>query len=317
MVTPSLQGTLPNLEAFCRTYEAASFTKAARALGVTPQATSRSVARLEEALGVTLFRRTTRSLAPTEDAQRYYDLCVQALSLLAVGERDLVRARKSPEGRVRISVPTTYGHHRLLPSLGAFQETHPGVRVEVNVSNQNIDFVRDGHDFAIRMGVIGDRTLVARKLGDMPLGVYASRSYLARRGVPKIPDDLGHHTCVAFTMPRSGRVLAWTFHPAPTSFVPDAPYRCSDDVLATITLARAGIGLVQTYDFLVEEDVARGSLVEVLSAYRGATRPFSIIHPKGVVLSAPARALRDFIVARAKERDGTRARDVARVGPPG
>ncbi|WP_437480578.1 LysR family transcriptional regulator [Sorangium sp. So ce1014] len=301
MAAPSLAGTLPNLEAFCRTYETGSFTGAARALSVTPQATSRSVARLERALGVTLFRRTTRSLAPTEAARRYYDLCTQALALLSTGERELSSGHTAVEGRVRISVPTTYGHHRLLPSLGAFRERHPGIRVDVNVSNQNIDFVRDGYDLAIRMGTIDDKTLVARKLGDFALGVYASRPYLARHRPPRTPEDLPQHTCVAFVMPRSGRPLPWTFTPGPKSFIPDAPYQCSDDVLAVITLARAGIGLVQIYDFLVEEDIARGALVEVLASFRGRSRPFSLLYPRGVVPSRATRALIDFIVATARE----------------
>ncbi|MDC3958968.1 LysR family transcriptional regulator [Polyangium jinanense] len=302
MIAPALAGSLPSIEAFCRTYEAGSFTAAARALSVTPQATSRSVARLEHALGVTLFRRTTRSLAPTEHGRRYYALCVQALSLLAAGERDLASGRALVEGRVRISAPTTYGHHRLLPILGVFRDRYPGVRVEVNVTNRNVDFVRDGHDLAIRMGTIQDKTLVARKLGDFPLGVYASPSYLSRHGAPRSPEDLSEHACVAFLMPSSGRVLPWTFHPAPRNFVPDAPYTCSDDALGVIGLSRAGVGLVQMYDFLVEEDVARGSLVEVLTPFRGASRPFSLIHPRGTVLPPAARVLKEFVLSDARER---------------
>src|SRR5690348_1132735 len=117
----TLVGTLPNLGAFCRTFESGSFTRAARSLGVTPQAVSRSIARLEQELGVTLFRRTTRSLSATAEARRYYERCVQALSLLATGEQELALDRAAPTGDVRISVPTTYGHHHFLPSLGAFR----------------------------------------------------------------------------------------------------------------------------------------------------------------------------------------------------
>ena len=304
MVVPLVAGTLPNVEAFCRTYETGSFTLAARALAVTPQATSRSVARLEHMLGVTLFRRTTRSLAPTDEAHRYYELCAQALTLLSAGEHELASGRSSPEGLVRISVPTTYGHHRFLPALGMFRERHPRIRVDVHVSNQNVDFVRDGHHLAIRMGKIADKTLVARKLGDFALGVYASNSYLARHGVPRSPAELAKHACIAFLMPRTGRVLPWEFYPGPSTLVPEASYRCADDVLGTIGLARAGVGLVQTYDFLVEDEVARGTLVQVLAPFRGASRPFSVIHPKGTELSPAARALKAFII----EREVTRAK---------
>ncbi|APR80942.1 Transcriptional regulator, LysR family protein [Minicystis rosea] len=300
MSAPTLAGTLPNLEAFCRTYETGSFTRAAHALSVTPQATSRSVARLERTLGVTLFRRTTRSLSPTDAAHRYYALCVQALSLLSAGEREIASGRKATTGRVRISAPTTYGHHRLLPSLGAFRERFPGVEVEVNLGNHNIDFVRDGYDLAVRMGAVDDKTLVARKLGDFAVGVYASQSYVARHGAPQKPEDLARHTCVTFIMPSSGRALPWTFAPGPRRLVIDAPYRCSEDVLGVITLARAGVGLVQVFDFLVEDDVARGTLVEVLAPYRGRSRPCSLLYPKGVVPSRAVRAMIDFVIANAK-----------------
>jgi len=297
MSTSALSSTLPNLEAFCLTYETSSFTKAARALGVTPQATSRSVARLEQALGVTLFRRTTRSLAATDAARDYYERCTRALALLSDGERRLARG-DGAEGRVRISVPTTYGHYRLLPSLASFAERYPRVHVDVGVSNRNVDLVRDGFDLAIRRGAIVDKTLVARKLGEFPLGVYASSAYLARHGAPKTPDDLAQHACVTFVMPSSGRALAWAFADG-QRFVPEARYRCAEDVLGVITLARAGLGLVQVFDFLVEEHVARGSLVEVLAAHRGPGRPFALVYPKPVKPSPAVRAMIDFVVEQA------------------
>lgn len=302
MTASLVTGTLPNLAAFCRTYETGSFTKAARVLGVTPQAVSRSVMRLEDAVGITLFRRTTRSLSATDAAQRYYALCVQALELLSAGERELSVERHGPEGLVRMSVPTTYGHHRLLPSLSAFRERYPLVRLELNVSNQNMDFVRDGFDMAIRMGRIEDPSLVARKLGDFPAGVYASPSYLARSGTPREPEHLTKHDCIGFIMPSSGRILPWSFVPGPRGFTPGAVYRCSDDVLASITMARAGLGLVQVYEFLVEADVAKGALVEVLQSYRGLTRPFSLVYPKAVKPGGAVRALIDFVVTTAKAR---------------
>ena len=131
MARTSLTSTLPNVEAFCRTYETGSFTRAARALSVTPQAVSRSVARLEGTLGITFFRRTTRSCSPTDAAHRYYAVCTQALGLLSNAERDIASGKKAPQGHVRISVPTTFGHHRLLPWLGGFRERYPAVKLEL------------------------------------------------------------------------------------------------------------------------------------------------------------------------------------------
>jgi DNA-binding transcriptional LysR family regulator len=295
----ALSSTLPSLEAFCRTYETGSFTKAARAIGVTPQATSRSIARLEEVLGVSLFRRSTRSLAPTDAARRYYEHCVQALALLSHGERELHRSRTSPEGKVRISVPTTYGHHLLLPSLGAFAERYPGVSVDVSISNQNVDLVTGGFDIAIRRGPIRDQSLVARKLGDFPTGIYASSAYLARRAPPKTPDDLAQHDCVSFVLPSTGRALPWSFAGG-RSLVPTARYRCADDALGLITLARAGVGLIQTFDFLVKDDVERGNLVEVLVPHRPHGRSFTLLYPKESARASAVTAMIDFIVSQAR-----------------
>lgn len=300
MDRPSLTGSLTNLEAFCATYETGSFTAAAKTLSVTPQAISRSVSRLEGSLGVTLFRRTTRSLAATAEARRYYDVCVQAITLLAEGERGLQAGQRALAGQVRISSGTTYAHHRLLPTLGEFRLRYPALVVEINVSNHNVNFVRDGFDMAIRMGDIDDGGLVCRQLGSFALGVYASPSYLARHGVPQRPAELDQHTCITFSMPRTRRTLPWLFGgEGPDKLVPASTYQCSDDFLATVTLARAGVGLVQVYDFAVEAELARGSLVEVLQPFRGQTRSFSLVYPRDAPLTRAARAMIDFIVATA------------------
>ena len=297
MPTPStLQSTLPNLLTFCAAFELGSFSRAARQLGVTPQAASRSVVRLEATLGVTLFRRTTRSVTPTEAAQAYYRTAKEALDLLVRAEQDVSSQEAARAGVVRLSAPTTFAHHRLLPSLAAFRERHPGIELEVHVENRNVDLRSEGYDLAIRLGRIREKGLVARRLGDFALGVYGSPVYLAKRGVPRTPAQLERHVCLAFIMPSSGRVLPWSFHPEPRSFTPEGPVRCAADPLALTTLARAGVGLTQIYDFLVEQEVERGLLVEVLREYRGASRPFSLVYPPTPKPSAAARALIDHLL---------------------
>lgn len=294
-MTSPLQSSLSNLLAFCAAYEQRSFSRAARQLGVTPQAASRSVVRLEETLGVALFRRTTRTVTPTDAADAYYRIAKQALELLRQAEQEA----SSPAGAgvVRLSAPTTFAHHVLLPALPAFRTATPGVDVEIDVSNRNVDFTSEGYDFAVRLGRIRERGFIARQLGNAALGVFASPAYLARRPPPRSPDQLAQHACLTFIMPSTGRALPWTFAAGPHAWTPRSAVRCSGDPLAVVSLARAGLGLVQTYDFVVARDLERGLLVEVLRDYRGANRPFSIVYPESPKRSPAARALIDFVAS--------------------
>lgn len=295
------EASLPNLEVFCRTYELGNFTRAAVDLGLTPQAASRALARLEVHLGCTLFRRTTRKLEPTDAGRSYYVRCRQALDLLALGAREVADTTGDERGTVRISVGTPWGHHRLLPALARLGRVHPNIDVVAQLDNRNIDFVRDGFDLAIRLGEITDQTFVARKLGDHALGIYASPSYLGERPAPRRVEDLPQHRCIGFVMPGSGRVLPWELADG-AEVTPPLALRVQGDVLGTITLAREGGGLVQTYDFAVARELARGELVEVLAGQRGAARRFSLLYPKGVVQTAAVKKVVAFLVGEVANR---------------
>lgn len=299
MVAPPPRNAVRSVEIFCAVVEAGSFTAAAAQLGVTPAAVSRAIAVHEAQLGVRLFRRTTRSMQLTEEGQSFYEPCRQALTLIASAERALSHKQTVPRGKVRLSVPTTYAHHRALAVIARFLEDHPEVAVEVNVSNRNIDFVAEGYDLAIRMGDLGDSALVARKLEEAPLGVFCSPAYLSRRRAPKDPGELVQHRLIGFVRPSTGRVMAWLFRSREGAFeVPIRPsVRCSDDFLGCVTLAREGAGLVQAYRFIVAQAVARGELVEVLSAWSGRTRPFTLLQPAGREPTLAVRSLADAIVS--------------------
>jgi DNA-binding transcriptional LysR family regulator len=175
---------LGSIELFCLAAEEGSFTAAALSAGVTPAAVSRSVARLEERLGTRLFVRTTRSIRLTDGGRSYYEQCRQALTQLVEAEREVTGKQLDPSGTLRISLPTTYGHHRLLPLLPEFRRLYPKVQVEVHLSNRNIDFVAEGYDMAVRVRAQPDSTLIARPLEDARLVVVASPEYLARAGTP-------------------------------------------------------------------------------------------------------------------------------------
>lgn len=288
---------LGSIELFCLAAELESFTAAAHQAGLTPAAVSRAIGRLEERLNVRLFVRSTRKIRLTEGGRTYLAQCKQALNQLVEAERELTGQQAEAAGVLRISAPTTFGHSMLLPLLPAFRERCPKVQVEVQVSNRNVDFIADGYDLAIRARTQPDSGLVARKLMDVPLVVAATPGYLAQRGTPATLEDLAQHECIQFILPRTGQPVPWEFRNQgqDVDLITAGSYTLSEDVLATATLARAGAGLVQAHRFIVEEDLRRGTMVEVLKPYGGRTRPFSIVYPATRHMPLRVRLFIDFL----------------------
>ncbi|WP_312739832.1 LysR family transcriptional regulator [Cedecea neteri] len=288
------------LELFCQAAEQLSFSAAANFMGITPAAVSRSIARLEERLGVRLFVRTTRQIRLTESGERYFRQCQQALQQLREAEREVTGAQIEPAGVLRISLPTPYAHHRVLPLLPEFRQLYPRVSVQVHISNRNIDFADESYDIAIRGRSPQDSSLIARKLEDAELITVASPAYLARTGIPQTLGDLDHHECIQFELPSTGRKVPWTFSVDGkyTDIFTRGGFTCAEDVLGIVTLARSGAGLIQTYRFILEQDVADGTLVEVLPEYGGTSRPFILLYPHARHLSLRVRSLVDFLVQR-------------------
>jgi DNA-binding transcriptional LysR family regulator len=297
---------LGSIELFCRAAELASFTAAATAAGVTPAAVSRSVSRLEERMGVRLFVRTTRQIRLTDAGRTYFEQCRDALAQLVDAERQATGEQSAPAGKLRISMPTPYAHYRVLPLLPEFRARHPQIQVDVHISNRNIDFAEESYDLAIRGRAPDESNLIARKLEDAELVVVATPGYLARAGTPASPDDLTQHDCVQFDLPSSGRRIPWLFTDRETGQMVERPteggYSSGGDVLGGVTLARAGAGLFQTYRFVVERDLREGSLVEVLSAFGGTSRPFVLLYPHGRHLSLRVRSFVDFLVEKLAHR---------------
>lgn len=289
---------LGSIELFCLAAELGSFTAAAQAAGVTPAAVSRSVARLEARLGVRLFARTTRQMSLSEAGRAYFEQCRQALGQLGEAERALSGQQSEPAGLLRISLPTTYGHYRVLPLLPAFRACYPQVRIEVELSNRNVDFTTEGFDLAIRARAPADSSLIARPLEDAPLLVVATPDYLRQAGTPLTPADLASHQCIQFLLPSSGRPVPWLFREQgrDLELATQGDYCCTQDILGGATLARSGAGLFQLMGFIVEEDLRAGRLQEVLQAYAGRSRPFSLLYPSGRHLPLRVRVFVDFLL---------------------
>lgn len=272
---------LGSIELFCLTAQHLGFTAAAKAAGLTAAAVSRSVARLEARLGVRLLMRTTRQVRLTDAGQRYHAQCRQALGQLLEAERELSGQQHEPSGVVRVSLPTSYGHYRVLPLLPAFTRKYPAIELDLQLTNRNVDFAAEGFDLAVRARTPPDSRLVARKLEDAALAIVAAPRYLHRRRRPRSVEDLLQHECIQFVQPNTGQAVPWSFRQDGriVERTLSGRLRCTDDILGPVTLARAGAGVLQTYRFLVEADLRDGRLVELLPEYAGASRPFSLLYP--------------------------------------
>jgi DNA-binding transcriptional LysR family regulator len=283
---------LGDVETFVTVVERGSLTAAAVALSTTPSVISRALARLETRLGTQLLRRTTRSLGLTDAGRLYMEQTRAALSLIDDAERAVQAEGGEVTGRIRISAPTTFGHYRLPTLLQQFAERYPGVRVDLNISNRNVDLAAENFDFAIRQGALKDSGMIARKLEDAQLVLVCSPAYARRKGMPRSVEDLPQHDCLAFLLPRTGRGFPWQFmrNGEELDWQPTSALEVTEDALGVVSLAEAGLGICQTFRFIAQDRLERGVLVEVLPELKGRSRPFSLIYTPQRRMTAAARA---------------------------
>ncbi|HEU4845912.1 MAG TPA: LysR family transcriptional regulator [Burkholderiaceae bacterium] len=291
---------LGDVEIFLAVVEHGSLTAAAVALATTASVVSRAIARLERRLGSQLLRRTTRSLSVTDAGRVYMEQARTAFGLIDDAERAIGGGSGEVTGRVRLSVPTTFAHYLLPPRLERFARAYPQVQVELDIANRNVDLIAEGFDLAVRLGALPDSGLVARKLDDAPMCLVAAPAYLARAGAPRTLDELARHACICFVMPSTGRIAPWQLQDGSEKIDWTAPaprIEVAGDVLGVVSLAAHGLGICQTYGFIVEERIARGELVALLPQLQGRSRAFSVIYAPHRRLSAAARALIDVLCA--------------------
>jgi DNA-binding transcriptional LysR family regulator len=268
--------------AFAQTARRGSFAAAARDLGGSPSTVAKSVARLETALGVKLFHRTTRQVSLTADGERLFHRCERVLAEIDDLQADAAGTRTAPTGTLRVDLPMYYGRRFVLPLLAALQREHPTLTLEVRMQDRFGDLVRDGIDLAVRIGELNDSTLVARRIDAQRLLLVASPDYLRQHGTPKRLEDLAGHQAVAFRLPSSGRSRPWQLRQGrrPIELFPVHTIQLSDTE-ALGTAAKLGMGLCQLPDYIVQDDVASGELVELLPGFEPPPMPISAVVPSG------------------------------------
>lgn len=286
---------LADVAAFVRVVDAGSFTRAAGGGNLPKSALSRRVSRLERALGVRLLQRTTRSLALTDAGTAYHQRASDALAQLEEA-RDLAGdSACAPAGVVRISIPVDFGSGPLSRVLTDFARQHPNIHLEVDASNRRVDLVAENFDLAIRAGKLNDSTLVARKLGEAPMILAAAPSYLERKGRPRTVADLAKHDCILF---RSvGGSILWTLTGpnGAESVTVRGPVSANDFSFVRAALVN-GVGIAMLPSGAASEDIAKGTVEQVLPKYLGPVGPVHLVYPSARFVPMRVVTLRDYLL---------------------
>jgi LysR family transcriptional regulator for bpeEF and oprC len=286
-----------DIVAYVRVVEAHSFVAAAQTLGMSPSAISKAVSRLEERLGARLLNRTTRSLSLTDVGASFYERCREALGQLDQAESEVSESRGVPRGRLRVEVPISLGRRIIVPALPRFIAQYPEISVHMRLNDRVVDLVQEGVDAALRVGNLGDSSLVARRIGQLRGVTCASPEFIERFGEPRDPTELAPEHCLQMFKSGTNQVREWRFRKGDVehSIMPAARLAFSDPESA-VAAAVSGAGFVRSLDFTAEAQMASGLLKPVLADWNeGAYWPVSVVYPQHRQPTAKIRAFIDFV----------------------
>lgn len=288
----NLLSNTATLLAFVRSVEAGSFSAASRALGLTPSSVSKSITRLEAELGAKLFHRSTRHLQPTEEGMALFERVGPLLRGLE-DAADAIRADGDARGLLRASMPSEIGRLLLEPLATRFLDAHPGLQLDLSLSDHLVDVIREGYDVAFRIGHPADSELMARPIASLTMILVASPELLSRHGAPTTPDDLRRMPMLRYLY--ENRTAAIRFADG-TSVQPSGRIGLNTGA-ALRAAALAGVGVAHLTRCTVQHDLDCGALVQVLPSQPLPSLPLQSIHAFGRLLPARVRLLTDFVEA--------------------
>ena len=291
------------MQAFVAVVETGHFVTAAEALDLSKAAVSRAVNALETRLGARLLHRTTRRLSLTSEGEVFHGRCKQLLADLEAAEGEIGERGTLATGRVRINAPVSFGIRHLAPLWGEFRARHPGVELDVTLSDRLVDLVDEGYDLAVRIGQLRSSSLVGRQLTSTRLRVCAAPAYLDARGRPQHPRELSQHAVIGYSLLATGD--DWTLEGLDgTVTVATRPVMRSNNGDTCIAAAVAGTGVVLQPGFLLRASLADGCLEELLPGWRADTLGIHAVYPSRRHLLPKVRVLIDFLAERLGERAG-------------
>lgn len=289
-----MKTTIDELVAFRAVVDAGSISAAAAQLEQTTSGISRALGRLEQKLGTTLMRRTTRRLELTEEGQLFLDHARRILDAVEAAEDELASRRSKPAGKLRVNAASPFVLHALVPRVADFLDLYPGIELELNSSDSIIDLIEHRTDVAIRIGALRDSTLHARPLASFRLRVLASPAYLDKAGRPTRVEDLAGHRLLGFTQPES--LNTWPLRHRDGNGLEIAPRIRASSGETLRRLAVDGVGIVCLSDFMTTVDRVEGRLTEVLTRHTVETRqPVHAVYYRNTELASRIRCFVDFL----------------------
>lgn len=256
---------LDGMRSFVAVVESGSFTAAGARLGISNKLVSKYVASLEQKLGASLLHRTTRTLSLTEAGERYLGGARTVLNAVDMAQAELL-GTGGMAGRLRVAAPLTFGESFVTDATRSFLKLYAEVEIELHLSDQVVDLAQGGFDLAIRIGNLRDSSLKTRRLGETTMRVVASPDYLKLHGVPRHPDELADHTCIRDTNAATYNHWRFMVDGNMVQLPVSGPFS-ANSASACLALARAGEGLFICPDIFLSEDLANGTLQQILQDY--------------------------------------------------
>jgi DNA-binding transcriptional LysR family regulator len=289
--------TMKSLQWFVRAVELGSLSAVAREAATTQPTVSKTIAALERDLGIRLLARTTASLAPTTEGQRFYERARGVLAEFDAAVADARGGKTSMHGLLRLNAPVALGQFRLNPLVLEFLDAHPGVEIELILNDRMADLVEEGVDVALRLGGALPAHAVARLVADAPRWLVAAPEYLERRPALATPEALADHDYVRFAWLATGNDVALNDGTRTVTVRTAGRYRVNNALAIRDSLiAGAGIGLCPAW--LVDDLLAAGRLQRVLPAWQGEAQSLHLLYPERRQQPARARALVGFLAER-------------------
>lgn len=304
--------TLERMRSFVRVAERGSLSAVARETGVGQATISRQLRELEEAVGAPLLSRTTRRVALTDEGGRYYGQCLQILRLVEQASEEVRDRRKAPAGAVRLSCTAALGVLHITRLIFAFQQRYPDIRIDLSLTDERIDLVKEGVDIALRLGPLADSSMKLHPLGDSSRILVAAPGYLATHGRPEKPGDLAAHNVVRMSNVAGSDTLVLTGADGVRHAVPVQGDLRVDHGLAAREALQAGRGIAPAHRWLVDDLLASGRLEVLLPDYSLPATPLSLLIVPERAGVARVRLLIDDLAVEAARLPGLRKGTAAR-----